>query len=87
MGKICASALPNHLNIVRMFLNIYIFYIQLIQPVALKNPSLNPIPAFLTPPNFPPKHVPRTFTVLHKVVSQPKIRLTAILKVSKVFSK
>ena len=87
MGKICASALPNHLNIVRMFLNIYIFYIQLIQPVALKNPSLNPIPAFLTLPNFPPKHVPRTFTVLPRVVSQPKIKLTAILKVSKVFSK
>ena len=87
MGKICASALPNHLNIVRMILNIYIFYIQLIQPVALKNPSLNPIPAFLTPPNFPPKHAPRKYHSTLKVVSQPKIRLTAILKVSKVFSK
>ena len=66
MDKICASALPNHLNIVRMLLNIYIFYIQLLPPVALKNPSLNPIPAFLTPTNFPPKHVPRNITVLSR---------------------
>ena len=38
MGKICASALSNHLNVVRKVLNIYIVYIQLIQPVALKIP-------------------------------------------------
>ena len=53
MGKVCASALQNHLNVVRMYLNNFILYIQLIQPLALKNPPKTQT-LFLTHPNFPP---------------------------------
>ena len=61
MGKICASALPNHLNVVRMFLNIYIFYIQLIQPVALKKSLPKPNPCFPHSPKLPSQTRPKNF--------------------------
>ena len=68
----------NHINFVRVYLNIFIRYIQLIPPLALKNlPKPQTLP--LTHPNFPPTRPKKFHDISQSGNPNPTTRLNGAL--------